>query len=97
MSRKITAHDIVLDQVVGNDAGAWVELKFDPDGGYASGLGPTGTYYLRHWSPCFVEGARIAVGTPSRDRAKIVRQALNWLKSRPLTAEEIAEFERIHG
>lgn len=86
-----------LDTRVTNEGGAWVELKFDPQGGYVPGLGPAGVYYLLHWSPCFKEGVGPAEGVSNRDRAKVERAARGWLANRPLTAEQVAEFERPHG
>lgn len=35
------------------ETGAWAMLCLDAQGGYRPGLGPTGVYYVRCWSPEF--------------------------------------------
>lgn len=81
-----------IGQKVTNAGGAWVRLEFDPNGGTHY----QGVWYAVIFSPCFKVN-RTAEIDSHRDRAKIERRMTAWLANRPLTAEQIEEFDREHG
>jgi hypothetical protein len=89
MTQTATAAKFELNTRIANKAGAWVELRYDANGG----TDYSGVYYAIAGSP----EIDVTDQWTYRSRARVERGMTQWLAQRPFSTEDLARIAKEIG